>query len=243
MPVDLTGFVNGALDALGSSRSELAKGSGVYRAAFEQPETAALMARFLGRDQSDILYTFDLARWEEGTKLECLSALSPLVERLGAYACGLGRVAHAHIPCSGEYSPVLAARFSAKFVCDTVKRRSRWLGARIGSEEQVKIRGSALDNPSLVEGIPDGALVDPQASIAALKRLADIWNRDVAKEALKIQSDLETRYKTEADDIVRSRKGDASERALRLLMDRLRLKVDSRLDIAVVVWIPATGNN
>ena len=236
MTAQLEDFVQSALDAMDAPKTEINSGAGVWRA--ELPESAA---RFLGRTQHDLLYTFDLDRWEEGTRLECLTRLSPLVQRLRAYALGLGAVAAAHVresSSSGEYQPYLFARFYANFSTGRVRTQARWLGVNLTNNAFVNLKGDPITSLDLVEGPPAGEeMPAPETLERALTRLADQWNRATAQDTRELQSAVERRYRLEATEILTAKQGGDRERSWKRLQDRLQISVECSLDMALVLWM------
>jgi hypothetical protein len=231
-------FVHSSLDAMDGRRTEIGLASGVWRA--ELPPSAA---RFLGRTQHDILYTFDQARWEEGARLECLNRHSGLVQRLRAYASARGGVAVAHVrddSPAAVYQPYLAARFHASLSAGVVRKHSRWLAVNLTTDAPVKIKGDPLTSIDLVEGPPpSAAMPSPGAIERGIERLTDQWNRAVAQNARELQAAAETRYTQEAADIVAAKNDVERDVLLKRLQERLQITAECRLEMALLLWLLA----
>jgi hypothetical protein len=234
----LVDFVHETLDSMGAKRAELAPGCGVWRA--DLPESAS---RFLGRPQSDLLYTFDLTRWEEGARLECLNRHSPLVARLRAYALARGGVSMGHVSDprpNPRYQAYLAARFHAVFSSGFNRSKAKWLGVNLDTGAPVHFKGDPLSDSELLEGAPAGASMPDSAALeSGLNALADTWNRHMARDTRELQATASRRYTTEAAEILSAKSGSERDRLLDRLRDRLRVTTECRLDMALLLWLPA----
>jgi hypothetical protein len=232
----LTEFVHDALDAIDSPSGELARNSGVWRS-----ELTPTAARFLGRPHENLLFTFDLSRWEEGSKLECLTPTSPLVQRLRSYALAKGAVTMAHLPArSGCHHPYLMAYFSARFESDQVRTEHRWLGVHLPTGVLMKVKRDPLTSP-LVEGLPPGVSEGPSPDtlINALAQLSERWNQEVSAMARAADAETSRRYRQEASEITASRQPAERDRLLARAATRLQLTVESDVLLAIVVWLPS----
>jgi hypothetical protein len=238
MTLQLEEFVHAALDAMDAKRMQIGTASGVWRA--ELSESAA---RFLGRAQHDLLYSFDLGRWEEGTRLECLNRHSPLVQRLRAYTLGRGGVAVAYVPDpspNAVYQPYLAARFHARFSTGTARTYIEWLGINLATDAPVKMKGDPLSSLDLAEGPPPNAVMPACETLErGIGRLADQWNRAIAHDTRELQATVERRYAQEAADIVATKHGQEKDLLLNRLRERLQISTECRLDMALLLWLPA----
>jgi hypothetical protein len=201
-----------------------------------------IAARYLGRSTGELLITFDLARWDEGARLECLNLSSPLVRRLIDYAEGRGCVATAMLASdhpNTAYCPYLLARLSARYQCDQVLEERSWLAINRSTGSFARVHGSPFDRQDLQEGEPDGPRIESICSEErALAALVASWQEEVQARSDARQAEIELRYQAEAKQLcLVCQEPERSER-LGALAERYALSVEIRLDAVLRLWRP-----
>lgn len=201
-----------------------------------------LAARYLGRSTGEVLITFDLARWDEGARLECLTLSSPLVRRLMDYAEGRGSIATATLASSNPntaYCPYLLARFSARYQSDLVVEERTWLALNQSTGSFAHVHGSPFDRTDLVEGPPDGPLITAICSEErALSALAVSWQEEVEARAKALHSEAEQRYHAEARQLCLVCHDPERSDRLAALAERYAHSVEIRLEAVLRLWRP-----
>ena len=238
-------FVFGCMDAWGATATELS--AGVWR--IELPEGAdGLAAWYLGRPTGELLITFDLDRWEEGARLECLTLNSPLVRRLQQYAEGRGafatitvsRTASSNGTGTHRYQPYLLCRFAARYQSVNVVEERRWLGMSLARGASVKIAGDPLSGADIFEGAPEPSLCMPieTTELEALVALTAQWEEQTFARAREFAAEAEEKYEAEADEAASLLKGRELEDRLRMLVALYEPTVETALEAAVRLWRP-----
>jgi hypothetical protein len=203
-----------------------------------------VQARFLGRsDQEQILYTFDLNRWDDGSKLECLTQVSPLVRRLQDYAIMRGATLIAHVPSHSRigYQSYLLARFSAQILSSTSRELTRWLGVNLTTGSALNVKGDPMATPGLIEGLPPGQTL---ANVAygrvphALQVLADQWNDMVRLETDGLYEENQRLFKAQAQQVYEATTGTERERAIQHLRSQHEITTECELSMALVLILP-----
>jgi len=236
-------FVFGCMDAWGATATELS--AGVWR--IELPEGAdGLAAWYLGRPTGELLITFDLDRWEEGARLECLTLNSPLVRRLQQYAEGRGafatitvsRTASSNGTGTHRYQPYLLCRFAARYQSVNVVEERRWLGMNLTTGSTVKVTGDPMSAAGLVEGEPSEE-VRSEVSVAtsdAVSKLVMLWENEVANRGQALATEAELAYRTESEEAMQVLDGDELVERLEILGQRYAPVAESFLESAVLLW-------
>lgn len=240
MTPQLQRFVFDTLSEWGAARAELAPN--VYR--IQLPEGAGGQAAwYLARPTGELLLTFDLQRWEEGARLECLTPVSPLVRRLQMYAEAKGVYAIATLrPASTDgnkkYNAFLLCRFSDRCSSFRVVEERRWLAANLTTGAAVKVAGDPLDADGVVEGEPIEALRIPPkvAPEAALRKLVGLWEQQVSQRAKTFVNESESAYMAEAEEAMRVLDGDELDERMEMLGQRYAPVVESHLEAAILLW-------
>ncbi|MDR3707450.1 MAG: hypothetical protein P4L33_04055 [Capsulimonadaceae bacterium] len=239
----LRDFVTDTLEAWGAQGSELAPG--VYR--YELPDgSTGLAAWYLGRPSGELLLTFDAERWEEGARIECVSANAPLVRRMQQYAEGRGVWAVATIDgadITGQevgplFYPYLLARFHACYRGVSTYDERKWLGVSLATGSLVRVAGNPFAAPNLIEGPPAIARRGPETlnPYDALQTLVDAWERDVSVRARRFASEADDAYRAEVEDAAHVLDGNDLVARMTMLGARYAPAVEIQLESALLLW-------
>lgn len=235
----LENFVFGTLDAWEAGLEQIVPD--VWSVSLPGGEEG-IAARYLGRSTGEVLITFDLGRWDEGARLECLTLSSPLVRRLMDYAEGRGSVATAMLGADDSntaYCPYLLGRFSARYQSDQVIEDRAWLAINCSTGSFARVHGSPFDRQDLAEGEPTGARVPAICSEErALGALAASWQEEVEDRAQALQAEAEQRYKAEARELCAVCREPERSARLHALAERYTLSVEIRLEAVLRLWRP-----
>ncbi|HEY3330104.1 MAG TPA: hypothetical protein VGK19_08810 [Capsulimonadaceae bacterium] len=242
MNKQLEEFTFGCMEAWGAVATELT--GGVWRIQLPEGE-GGLAAWYLGRPTGEILVTFDLARWEEGARLECLTVQSPLVRRLQQYAEARGAYAVITVPAAHKpggtkhrYQPYLLCRFASRYRSVNVVEERRWMGMNLATGATVKVTGDPMSAAGLVEGEPDiDVRVEPVVSgVEAVTKLVGIWEAEVASRAQALATEAELLYRTESEEAMQVLEGDELAERLEILGERYAPVAESFLEAAALLW-------
>jgi len=241
--IDLRGFVHDSFKAMNAEVVDLSAGLGIWGAKVNDNQ-----ARYLGRaNQDQILFTFDLNRWDDGSKLECLTQVSPLVRRLQDYAVTRGSTLIAHVPVqtlaqkSAGYQSYLLARFDANFDSASPRQISRWLGLNLTTGSLINVKGDPMLTPGLVEGLPDKLT---HSEIAynrvpdALQMLADQWNEIVRLDTQRAHNESQRLFTVQAQEVYEATTGTAREKAIKQLRKQHEMTVECELTMGLVLVLP-----
>ena len=185
-------FVFDTLDVWEAGRTEISPG--VWKVDLPGGEEGHA-AWFLGRSTGSLMITFDLDRWEEGTRLECLTLASPLVRRLQQYAEARGCFATVTVTPPGskmgryEPSPDGALFNGASCRSDRVVEQHSWIGFNRVTGALVRVTGDPLHAPGLHEGEPpESDRVPPTiGEREALESLVVAWE-DIMRSTARVNS-------------------------------------------------------
>jgi hypothetical protein len=236
-------FVFDTLREWGASSAELAPG--VWR--FQLPEgDGGLAAWYLGRPKGELLVTFDLSRWEEGARLECLTPVSPLVRRLQQYAEGRGVYAIATVQADPillkrglyRYQPFLLCRFSGRYSSYRAIEERHWLSLSLTSGALVKVSGDplALEGISQGEPEPDQRVEQKIDTVTALDKLIEIWEAQVSQRARTLVNESEAAYQAEVEEAMRVLSGADLAARIEMLAQRYAPVAESHLEAALLLW-------
>jgi hypothetical protein len=235
----LSEFVHDCFTEMGADLKDLSLGQGIWSAQVEDNQ-----ARYLGRfGQEQILFTFDLNRWDDGSKLECLTQVSPLVRRLQDYAISRGSILIAHVPGGpkAKYQSYLLARFAASIRSSTAREVSQWLGVNLITGAALNVKGDPMYTPDLVEGIPPGMSLNdisygrvPQA----LQVLTDQWNETAKQECDRLAAQSQRQFTADAQQVYEASIGAEREKAILRLRRTHEISIDAELSLALVLTLP-----
>jgi hypothetical protein len=131
-------------------------------------------------------------------------------------------------------------RFRTRYSADLVWHQISWAGLNLATGAPVKVKGSPLAIPAVVDGLPGG--VEPLAHEAYAKAfgsMVDAWNKQVEAKCKSLRSEIERRYEVEATEIVNSFTAAEAEPLLNRLIKRFTLSAESEAQIALRLWLPA----
>jgi len=234
-------FTLDVFDAWGAVRTEM--NPGVWKVDLPGGEEGQA-AWFLGRPTGSLMITFDLHRWEEGTRLECLNLASPLVRRLQQYAEARGCLASVTVePTSAgshRYEPYLMARFSSRLASDRVVEEHSWIGYNLTSGKLLRVTG----NPFLAPGLREGEPMAEQKSEAkveerdALEALVASWEEIMATRKAEFERESRMRYEEEASEAQRVLTGADLQDRFKVLADRFALTAETHIEAVLRLWRP-----
>lgn len=236
-------FTFGVFDVWEATRTEISRD--VWR--IDLPgEEEGHAAWFLGRPTGSLLVTFDLDRWEEGTRLECLTLASPLVRRLQQFTEARGVLATVTVqpPDGGgrKFDPYLMARFSGRISGDRVVEERAWLGYNRATGNLVRVSGDPFQAPGLREGEPAedaeraGVVVEERA---ALEGLVAAWEDVMSQRQAEFERDARARYEQEAREAATVLTGPTLDNRFKTLGERYALTIETHIEAALRLWRPS----
>ena len=175
--------VHAVLESAGIERRETKPGSGVYIAGFGNYADHIALRRILsGSNQSVVLYTFEAARWEIGSRVQLFTPGSSQVKNLCAWALAACSVVEAHASGTNAFEPYLAARFAARFDGNQARETNEWLAINLRTRQIKRLDRSPLQSGSLQPGAPlaSNCQVLPATLGSALELLCARFNTDAA---------------------------------------------------------------
>ena len=235
--------VHRILDSAGIERRETKPGSSVYMAKFANDANQAALARILiGSGQSVLLYTFDAARWESGSRVQLFTQNSTPIKNLCAWALATCSVVEAHASGVGTLEPYFTVHFTARFDGIQARETTEWLAINLSTRQIKRLKRCPLQSESLRPGAaPAGAFqVLPEMLAVALDLLCARFNADAAA-TLEQQRQAEQMMLAQSLNSINLSKSSPTGQTVELSR-RLERQAALRLETAVLggalLWLP-----